>query len=173
MSFVIASVGLSAFQQIQAGKYAKGQADLQASQMDYQGQVERANALETARIIRKAGRRQEGETTAAYAGAGVRVDQGSAVDAQKQVTKDVEHDAYQALLDGNRRGRGMETGATMQRIDGSLKQSAGYVNAAGSALQAGAMGMRSSGWRTNGPGFSGQQAPAPVTTLTPRAVGSY
>jgi hypothetical protein len=69
MSFVtVAIIGVSAFQQVQAGKYAKGQANLQAQQMDYQAQVENDNALKTAAIIRRAGRKQVGQANAAYAG---------------------------------------------------------------------------------------------------------
>jgi hypothetical protein len=129
--------------------------------------------METARIIRKAGRRQVGETVAGYAGAGVRVDEGSAVDTQEQVTKE----RRARRLPGAARWQPPRARAADRRHAAPhrwlMQQSAGYVNAVGSALQSGSSAMRSNGWRTNGPGFSGQQAPAPVTTLTPRAVGSY
>lgn len=163
MSFVtVAIAGFNAFQQVQAGKMAQGQANLQASQQEYQGQVERETALNTARIIRRAGRRQVAQANAAYAGAGVKVGEGSAGLVEQEVAQNVEHDAFQALLEGNRRARGMETDAQLTRIDGSLKKTAGYVNAVGTVLASTYQGMRANGWRTAGPGFSGQQAPAPV-----------
>lgn len=163
MSFVsVAITGFNAFQQVQAGKMAKGQADMQASQLDYQGKIEQQNALDTAAIIRRAGARQVGQATAAYAGAGVVVGQGSAGDVERQITTDVEHDAYQAILEGGRRARGLQTDATLTRIDGSMRQTAGYVNATSTVLGGAYQGLKNNGWRTGGPGFSGGQAPAPM-----------
>lgn len=43
-----------------------------------------------------------------------------------------------------------------------MRKTAGYVNAVGTVLSGGYQAMRSNGWRTAGPGFSGLQAPAPV-----------
>jgi hypothetical protein len=174
MSFVtVATIGVSAFQQVQAGNYANGQAKLQAQQMDYQAQVENDNALKTAAIIRRAGRKQVGQANAAYAAAGVVVGAGSAGDVEQQITYDYEHDAYQALLEGHRRGRGMSTQADLTRIDGGMRQTAGYVNGVGSVLGGAYQGMRANGWRTGGgPGFSGGQAPAPVTDLSTYSPGA-
>lgn len=167
MSFVaVAVTGFNAFQNIQAGKYAQGQANLSAMQLEYQGKIERETALETARVIRRAGRKVLGQATAAYAGAGVKVGEGSASEVERQITQDVEHDAYQAILEGNRRARGMETQGALTRIDGDLRARAGYVNAIGTVLGGGYQAMRANGWRTAGPGFSGTQAPAPVTDLS-------
>lgn len=164
MSFVgVAVAGVNAFQQVQAGKYAAGQADLQASQLEYQAKIENDTAMKTAAIIRRAGRRQIGQANAAYAGSGVVVGQGSAGLVEQEIREDVEHDAFQALLEGHRRGRGMETDATLTRIDGAMRRTAGMVNAAGTVLGGGYQAMKNNGWRTGGgPGFSGTQAPAPV-----------
>jgi len=173
MSFVgVAITGFSAYSQIQSGKYAKGQANLQADQMDYQAQVENDNALKTAAVIRRAGRRQVGQTNAAYAGSGVMVGQGSAGDVEQQVRQDVEHDAFQALLEGHRRARGMESQADLTRIDGRMRETAGYMNAVGTVLGGTYKTLRANGWRTAGPGFSGMQAPAPVTDLSTYSPGS-
>lgn len=169
MSFVaVAITGFNAFQQVQSGNLAKGQADLAAGQLEYQGNVERDNALETARLIRRAGRQQIGQTDAAYAGAGVKVGEGSAAEVERQQYQDVEHDAFQAILEGNRRARGMDTQADLTRIDGRMRQQAGYVNAVGTVLNGAYQGMRANGWRTAGPGFSGTQAPAPVVNRDTR-----
>lgn len=164
MSFVaVAITGFNAFQQIQAGKFANGQARLQGMQLDYQAQVENDTALKTAAIIRRAGRKQVGAANAAYAGAGVKVGEGSAGLVEEEIVQDVEHDAFQALLEGHRRGRGMSTQAELTRIEGGMRQTAGYVNAVGTVLGGAYQGMKNNGWRTgSGPGFSGTQAPAPV-----------
>jgi hypothetical protein len=163
----VATSFTNAFNQIQAGRYAEKQAELMAGQQEYLAQVEQENALKTAEIIRRAGRRQVGQANAAYAASGVVVGEGSAGEVEGHIRQDVEHDAFQALLEGNRRGRGMQVGAAMLRLDGSMRATAGYVNAAGTALGGTYQGMRANGWRTAGPGFSGTQAPAPVETREP------
>lgn len=174
MSFVSAAIAItSASQQVQAGKYANGQAKLQGQQLDYQAQVENDNAMKTAAIIRRAGRKQVGQANAAYGASGVVVGQGSAGDVEQEIRRDVEHDAFQALLEGSRRASGMSTQADLTRIDGGMRQTAGYVNAVGSALAGGYQAMRNNGWRTSGgPGFSGGQAPAPVTDLSSYGPGT-
>lgn len=167
MSYVMVAIGgMNAVQQVQAGRFAKKQAELSAQGADYQAMVEQTRALETARIIRRAGAAQLAQTTAAYAGAGVVVGEGSAGEAERYVQQAVEQDAFQALLEGGRRARGMQTDAQMLRIDGQMKQSASNMLAVNSVLNSGAGALKSSGWRTQGPGFSGTQAPAPVETRT-------
>jgi hypothetical protein len=147
MSWVTVAVGASsALSQINAGKYAKGQSDLQAQQSEYQAAAEQKAALNTAAIIRRAGRRQLGQATAAYASAGVQVGEGSAGEVERQITQDVEHDAFQTILQGDRRALGLRTDATLMRIDGKSKETAGYVNAVGTLLSTGAQAY--GGWKT-------------------------
>lgn len=163
MSWVrVAVTGMTAFNNVQQGRYAKAQAGLQAAMSDYQAQVEQDNALKTAEIIRRAGRKQVGQANAAFAGAGVKVGEGSAAEVERDITQGYEQDAFQAILEGNRRARGLQTDAAMERAQGRMAQAAGYVNAVGTVLGGAYQGMKSNGWRTGGPGFSGQQAPAPV-----------
>lgn len=138
MSWVAVAVGgMNALNQMQQGRMAAGAADMQAGQAERQAKVERETALKTAALIRRGGARQVGAATAAYAGAGVKVGEGSAGEVERQITQDYEHDAFQAILDGDRRGRGLETDATLTRIDGSMRQTAGMVSAAGTLLSTG------------------------------------
>jgi hypothetical protein len=97
---------------------------------------------------------QVGAANAAYAGAGVKVGEGSAARREQEITQDYEHDAYQAILEGKRRARGLQTDAQMTRIDGSAWQTAGYVNAAGTLLGGAYQGMRST---AGAPGRAGLQ----------------
>ncbi len=163
MSWLTAAVtGMNAMNQVQQGRYAKAQAGLQAAMSDYQAQVEQDNALKTAEIIRRAGRKQVGQANAAFAGAGVKVGEGSAAEVERDITQGYEHDAFQALLEGGRRAAGLRLDGQLTRINGDMQETAGYVNAVGTVLGGMYQGMKSNGWRTGGPGFSGQQAPAPV-----------
>jgi len=163
MSWVMVAVGgMTALNSVNAGKYAKGQSELQASQAEYQATVEQKAALDTAAIIRRAGKQQVGSANAAYAASGVQIGEGSALETERQIHQDVEHDAFQTILQGDRRARGLQTDATLMRIDGKSKETAGNVNAFGSLLGSAYQGAKASGWRTAGPGYSGTQAPAPV-----------
>ena len=172
MSWVnVAIAGANAFNQVKQGRYAKAQARMQAGMADYQAQVEQANALKTAEIIRRAGRKQVGQANAAYAGVGVKVGEGSAAEVEREITQGYEHDAFQALLEGGRRASGLRTDAQLMRINGDMQQTAGYVNAVGTVMGGVYEGNRNKGWRTNSPDGQGRQAPAPVETRTPVPTG--
>lgn len=164
-----ASTGMSVLSQVQAGQTAKAQANMQADQQDYAASVEQSNALKTADLIRRAGRRQVGAANAGYAGAGVKVGEGSSLEAERYIDQNVQHDAFQALLDGDRRARGLQTDAKLMRINGQQQEAAGYMNAFGTALGGAAQGMKASGWRTAGPGFSGTQKSAPIVDASTRS----
>lgn len=147
MAYVtLAVTGFNALNQIQQGRLAGKQAGLQAAQGEYQAQVEQENALKTAQIIRRAGRRQVGAAAAAFAGAGVKVGEGSAGEVERQINLDVEQDAFQALLDGGRRAAGLRTDAAMTRAGGDMAEAAGMVNAVGTVLQGGLRAY--TGWQT-------------------------
>lgn len=163
MSYVqVAVVGLNAWQQVQGGNTARAQANVQGDQLDYQARIEQENALKMAAIIRRAGQRQVGQARGALAASGQKVDEGSALEIQQQISHDAESDAFQALLEGSRKARGMQVDAATVRAGGKLAQSAGAVNAFGTILGGSNQALRANGWRTNGPGFSGGQQPAPI-----------
>lgn len=150
MSWLTAAVtGMNALNQVQQGRYAKAQAGLQAQALDYQAKVEQDNALKTAELIRRAGRRQVGQANAAYAAAGVKVGEGSALETERYIEQGVESDAFQALLGGDRRAAGLRLDGQLARIDGSMQKTAGYVNAVGTVLSGVQSYMRQSGgWKT-------------------------
>jgi hypothetical protein len=164
MSFVVVGVSTaaSALMQISAGQDAKSAANINAAQADYQAKVEEGNAYRTAQLIRKAGRRATGAANAAYAGAGVVVGEGSAAATEQEIIRNTETDAFQTLLEGGRKARGLRTDATLSRISGDQAETAGYINAATTVLGAAAQYGQASGWRSKGPGYSGTQRDAPV-----------
>ncbi|MEL4181237.1 hypothetical protein [Roseateles sp. PN1] len=151
---------------IQQGQAADRAAQTNAAQMEYQALVERDNAQATAQMIRRDGERSRGSTVAAVAMSGAKIGEWSAGDVERQVLQDTETDALTAILNGERQARSLNDSASSTRAAGRDARRAGYFNAATSLLSAGAQGMKASGWRANGPGFSGTQAPAPVETRT-------
>lgn len=167
MSYVMVAVaGFNAMQQVQAGQSAKRMGVVQGDAADYAAQQEREQALQTAAVIRRAGERQRGQARGALAASGVKVDEGSAALVQEDITRGAETDAFQALLEGGRRARGIETDGQMARISGRQQADAAKINAVGTLMSGVAGAAKANGWRTAGPGFSGQQKPAPVETRT-------
>lgn len=146
MSYVtVAVAGANAFNQVQGGKWQKAQGDLQAMQADYQAKQERQAAAGMAEIIRRNGRRQVGAATAAFAGSGVKVGEGSAGEVERDITQAVEQDAFQTLLTGSRRGAALELEGKVARIGGKLALRASYMQAANTLAQGVAQGAK---WKT-------------------------
>lgn len=152
MSYVNAAMAVtSLYSGYQSGKLAKEQGGAQQQALDYQAGVEEANGLSMAAIIRRAGKRTVGAANAAYAAAGVKVGEGSALTTEGQIEQDVEHDAYQAILEGKRRGRAARLEGINANIAGQQRATAAYVNAANSAISSFSKGA--SGWKTGGSAF--------------------
>lgn len=160
--------GIQAFGQYQHGQAAKGQADIEAAEMDRQAAYERAIAQGEAAQIRRAGGAARGETLAATVASGVKVGEGSALDAERQVMTDYAQDEAMALLNADLRAKALESSASNRRRAGRAARRAAVINVATSLLSSGAQGLQASGWRSRGPGFSGTQAPAPVVNRSVR-----
>lgn len=163
-----AGTGLQIGSQISAGRTAEANARLEAADMDYQAAMERDNAALMARTYRREGRAARGQVLAAVAASGVKIGEGSALDAEREVMTDSETDAELAILRGEQVGRNLNARAQITRIAGRQARRAANLQAFGTLLSAGAQGMRASGWRANGPGWSNQQAPAPVIDKSTR-----
>lgn len=163
---MLVSAGVQAVGTYQQGRAAQRQADAAAAEDDYQAAVERSNAQGEAFNIRRAVTRQRGETLAGLAAAGVRIGEGSALDAEREVLEQGARDEYMALLTGDRRASAFAREAENKRRAGRDAKRAGTIGAFTSLLSAGAGFAKASGWRAFGPGFSGTQAPAPVETRT-------
>lgn len=159
--------GMAALQA--SGQYGQGRAaninaQTEGDQLDWQASNSEADGQMQARRIRRAGAAARGETLAAVAASGVKVGEGSALDAERQVMEDYATDEYMAILNGKLRGAGLRLSANNARRAGRDAARAGKINAFTSLMASGASGARASGWRSNGPGFSGTQRPAPVET---------
>jgi len=156
MSFVNVAVGVSqAYTQAKRGEYANALARAQADHLDYLAKVEEDKGLQLAQMLRRAGREQVGAANAAYAGAGVKVGEGSALEVERQINLDVEHDAHQTLLEAWRRGSDLRLEGQLTRIQGKAEQTAGYINAFSTVLGTAYQGYTK--WKTtqpkNGPGY--------------------
>lgn len=167
-ALAVAGTGLQVAGQLKQGKAAQRQANEDAARMEYQALAEQDAALARAEQIRRQGVSMRGQTVAGAAASGVKIGEGSALDAERQVMEDTEADAYLAILGGKNAAEGLRADAAASRRAGRDARRASKVAAFSTLLSAGSQGMQASGWRSRGPGFSGTQAPAPVETRTVR-----
>jgi hypothetical protein len=147
VSMLVTATAVQAGSSIMQGNAQRKQANADAAQSDYQAAVERSNAQAEATIIRRQGQRQRGETLSSIVASGVKVGQGSALDAERQVMQDASHDEYMALLTGERRAAGLNQEASMRRRAGRDAQRAGQIGAFTSLLSAGGNYAKSTGWK--------------------------
>jgi hypothetical protein len=146
-AILIAGAATSAVSAISQGQQAKATGNYQAEQMRADADATRAEAQLEAAKIRKAGQRQRSSAIAAQAASGVKVDTGTAELINTEIIQNAEEDALTTIQSGGTRSRQMNAGAQAAQIGGKNAQRAGYMNAASTALGAGATVAK--GWRTN------------------------
>jgi len=134
-----------------AGLSAQGgyeNAMMSGDQAEYQAQDVEKYGRDQAGLIRRAGRRVLGNQRASYAGAGVQIGQGSAQQVEDETTVDTEHDAFQAILGGQRQAIALRTQARLGRITARASALATLIDPL-VASNSGAGSM--SGWKTYNP----------------------
>lgn len=166
----VAAAGTAAtvYGQQQAAQAAADAANAQGQSMaDAAGRQQDAANAEAERI-RAAARRQRAEAAAAYAASGVATGEGTPVLINQEITRGGEYDALNAILSGSRESKALTTDASsFGKMAGAYRQ-AGNTQSFGTLMSSGAQFMSASGWRSNGPGFSGTQARAPIVDLSRR-----
>lgn len=155
--FAIASTAFSAVSSIQQGQQQQKYADYQAAQANADAQAEREAGQVQAKQVRKAGKYQQAEATAALAASGVEVGAGTPLKIDQQIGRNVEADALNTILYGTRTGARLDQQAQGLRASGSNAAAAGVRSAFGSVLSAGSS-YYGKGWGS----VRAEQPPAPV-----------
>lgn len=124
------SAGVSALGQLHEGQARKQAADANALENDIAAAQEREAAKQEADRIRKAADRQAGSARAALAGAGIVVDQGSAVNINEDIYRGSESDAFNTLLTGERQASAYNRKASMYRKEGDNAVTASLLGSA-------------------------------------------
>lgn len=152
-ALLAASTTVSIYGQVQGAKAQRTALESQAGGMEEQAQqVEgaaylqaaqtRQEAMQQARLFRRASETARSSTVAAYAGSGVRVGEGSAAVVDDAIVRDSELDASMTILTGERRAAAIETGGRQDAA--SLRAGAGNARTAGrQATRAGYLGAAS------------------------------
>ena len=117
---VAASTALTAYSQIEQGRYANKQAKADAEAQQGQSRLEAERMLEESKRIRSAAQAQAADN-------GLNVGIGSPVKIDEQIAYDANQDAWMTRITGDSRARGME-------IQGKNARNDGYMQAASTAL---------------------------------------
>lgn len=147
-----ASTAYSAYSSVQQGR----QAEMNASAQSEQAQIDADNAASAAKVqadrIRKLARSQAGEANAALAASGVEVGAGTALNINQDIYQNAEEDAVMTILNGeSQRQRGYVDADNIAQA-GKQQRAAGYAQAVGSVLQAGA---QYGSWKASAAGRNG------------------
>ena len=150
-----ASADLNASSGYQNAMLSTDQAEYDAGQAEQHGQ-------DQARVIRRVGRRVAGSQRAGYAASGVQIGEGSAGQVERETVTDTEHDAYQAILNGQRQALSLRTQAKLGRISARAAVTSALIDPlVASGMNSSAM----SGWKTYNPNSSSVWGPS--TTRSP------
>lgn len=155
----VLGAGTSIYSANQQAKAAEETGRNMASQAGQEQDAANAQADQ----IRKAARRQRAAAEASFAAGGVDVGVGSAIAVDNEIARGGEFDALNAIITGGRGADSLTQEAVAYGKQARNAKMAGYGQAASSLMSAGAGAMKASGWRSNGPGFSGTQTAAPIS----------
>lgn len=134
-----------------AGLSAQGgyeNAMLSSDQAEYEAKDAEKYGSDQAALIRRAGRRVVGSQRTDYAASGVQIGEGSAGQVERETVVDTEHDAFQAILGGQRQALALRTQAKLGRISARASALATAIDPL-MASNSGAGSM--AGWKTYNP----------------------
>lgn len=131
----------SGYQQYEQGKFANEQAQADAMAREGAARVE-------AERIRSMTKKQQSAARAAYAGSGVAVDEGSALNINEDIAQRGEMDALTAIMQGRYDSASMRQQGKMAAYQGRQGAIAGAINA-GATVASGA--FKYDNWKTGKP----------------------
>ena len=145
-ALLIGSAVVAGGSAIMQGQQAEAMGNYQAEQARADADAAAESAKLEAANIRKAGERQRSSARAALAASGVNVDTGTAELINTEITQNAEQDALTTIQTGVSRARMINAEGQASRIAGDNAATAGFLNAASTAMSAGYTGKKS-GWR--------------------------
>ncbi|MDQ3056472.1 MAG: hypothetical protein M3Q96_01800 [Pseudomonadota bacterium] len=121
-----------------AAKQQESNLKYQADQANADAAAEKGAAMVEADRIRKAGKMQRAQATAAAAASGVDVNSPTAIRIDEEITKNSETDALLTILNGNDRSQRMNNQASVDRAGASMVRSEARGQQAATLLSAAA-----------------------------------
>lgn len=132
--------------QKEQGDAAQAEANFSAGQDEQQAANLQDAALAQAEKMRRQGRDTASQARASLAASGVKVDEGSGLEAQRQIAANSESDALASILTGQRQADTLRQTAQMKRQSGTNAQAASQTAQQTSLL--GGFGKVAGGWQT-------------------------
>lgn len=163
----LAAAAVGTYSTVKTSEAQQQAAEAQGAEVNLAAGAEQDAATAQAEKIRQAARRQRAQAKAAYSASGVASDAGTPVKIDQEITYGGESDALMTILSGSRYASSAERQSLIYGKQAEAARNAGYASVASSVLSAGSSYASASGWRSQGPGFSGTQKPAPITTAKP------
>ena len=143
MSAILAvGTGLSVLGQLQQGQQQADFYEAQARQSELNAAYTRQDAMTQAEKIRRAGRRQVGETNAQLAASGVKLGEGTPLELTRETIELSEQDAFSAMLSGERGFTQGMTEARSMRTAGRNAVSNSILGSAGTVAQGWYLGKK-------------------------------
>lgn len=156
---------------VQQANAVQDAANAQAAEINMAAGAEQDAAAAKADMIRKAARRQRGEARAAYSASGVSTEAGTPVLIDNNIAYGGESDALMTILGASRNANSAQRQGIAFGKQGKDQADAIRTQTAASVLQQGASAFSGSGWRSQGAGYSGTQAAAPISERSIRING--
>jgi len=122
----VAATALTAYSQIQEGRYANKQAKADAEAQRGQSRLEAERLLDQSKRVRSAAQAQAADN-------GLNLGIGSPVKIDEQIAYDANQDAWMTRITGESRARGMEIQGKNARKDGYMQAAGTLLNSASSA----------------------------------------
>lgn len=136
--------------QQQAAKAQDDMVEDRAQQAVNDAAYKKDAAKQQAEKIRRLGAAQKSEARASLAASGVKVGEGTALEVEKEITKNSEEDALSAIISGKRAATASEDEASLFMKSGSNARTNANYASAGTVLSGAA--SLASGWKTSAKG---------------------
>lgn len=162
LALAVGTTAATAYGQYQSGKAAAQAQEAQGQQIAVQAGQQQDAANAEAERIRAAARRQRAEAAAAFAASGVSVADGTPLKIDQEIARGGELDALNTIISGGRESDTLTREAEAFGTMAKATRKAANMQAFGTLMSSASNAATASGWRANGPGFSGGQKPAPI-----------
>lgn len=159
---ILAMTAFTAYGQYQSGKAAAETQEMQGQQIAVQAGQQQDAANAEAERIRAAARRQRAEAAAAFASSGVSVADGTPLKIDEEIARGGELDALNTIISGGRESDTLTREAAAMGRQAKATRKASQMQVVSTLMSGASSAATASGWRANGPGFSGGQKPAPI-----------
>lgn len=136
-TLMLASAATSAVGTVMQGQSARARAEAEAGIDELQAAQTQDAARQHAQRIRRAAQAERGAARAQLAASGVKVDEGSALEIDRQILKTSEEDAFMALLNGDRAAQQLRSRAAMSRMGGRAATRNAWLGATSTLIGAG------------------------------------